>query len=361
MKNTPKKKGFTVAGLAEQLGLPYEGTGTVKITGCASLEKAQAGDLVFLSQKKFRQQLENSRASAALLQPDEDFNRLPVIRSPHPHQDFIRALHLFYRPYRPSPGIHPQAQVASTADVGDNVSIGAYSLIGDNAQIGDGTIIFPRVTLNPGVKLGRNCVIHSHVSIRENCRLGDRVILHDGAVLGADGFGYTRDDKGRHRKIPQIGRVVIHDDVEIGANTTIDRAALDETVIGKGTKIDNLVQIAHNVTIGENCVIMSQAGIAGSTKIGNNVIISGQVGIADHLHIGDNVILAAKTGVTGSIPADSIAAGYPHLDIRTWRKSWASIPRLFDLIRDFRKMKKRLDAIEKNQLEVNLIKSKIKN
>jgi UDP-3-O-[3-hydroxymyristoyl] glucosamine N-acyltransferase len=347
MKNMPESRSTTVAELADALGLEYEGDGSVKITGCASLERAKPGDLVFLTQKKYRPQLENSQASAALLPPGEDYKRAPVIRSSQPYQDFIRAVHLFYQPYRPPSGIHPQAQVASTAKLGKNVSVGAFSIIGDNVYVGDKTILFSQVWLSSGVRLGNNCVIHSHVSIRENCLLGDRVTVHDGAVLGSDGFGYVKDKKGRHQKVPQTGRVIIKDDVEIGANSTIDRAALDETVIGKGTKIDNLVQIAHNVKIGENCVIMSQVGIAGSSQLGNNVIVSGQVGIADHLNIGDNVILAAKTGVTNDIPAGSIVAGYPHLDIRTWRKSWASIPRLFDLIRDIRKIKKRLDELEK--------------
>lgn len=350
----PESPVFTVAELAGKLQLNYDGDGTAEISGCSSLENAQPGDLVFLSQNKYRRQLQNSKASAVLLPLDDNFNRIPVIRSSQPYHDFIRAVYLFYHPYRPQPGIHPQAQIAPTANLGKNVSVGAYSVIGDNVCIGDETLIFPHVTLISGTRLGKKCIIHSHVSIRENCQLGNNVIVHDGVVIGSDGFGYVPVKEGCHQKVPQTGRVVIQDDVEIGANTTIDRAALDETIIGKGTKIDNLVQIAHNVKIGKNCIIMSQVGIAGSSQLGNNVIVSGQVGIADHLHIGDNVILAAKTGVTNSISPDSIVAGYPHLDIKTWRKSWAAIPRLFDLIRDFRKIKKRLDTLEKINQKDNI-------
>lgn len=347
MKNTPESHSLTLATLAGKLEREYEGKGSIKITGFASLERAEPGDLSFLSHKKHRPLLENSRASAVLLPPGEDRGGIPAIRSHQPHHDFIRAVRMFYRPCRPRPGIHPRAHIAPTAVLGKNVSVGACSVIEDNVHIGDGTVIFSHVSLYPGVRLGKDCVIHSHVSVRENSCIGNNVIVHNGAVIGSDGFGYLQEEHGGHRKIPQTGRVIIQDDVEIGANTTIDRASLDETIIGKGTKIDNLVQIAHNVKIGDNCILMSQAGIAGSSRLGKNVIVSGQAGIADHLNIGDHVILAAKTGVTNDIPPHSIAAGYPHLDIKTWRKSWASIPRLFDLIREIRKMKKRLDEMEK--------------
>jgi len=347
MRNIPDAFLLTVAELARKLQRPYEGDGKVKITGWASLEQARPGDLVFLSKAKFRDRLEKTQASAALLPPGEKFGQRPVIRSPEPYHDFVRVVQMFYRPYRPRPGIHARAQVAETAQLGSDVTIGAYAVIGEDVRIGDGSVIFPHVSIFPGTRLGKKCILHSHAAIRENCLIGNRVIIHNGAVIGSDGFGYIKDSSGRHLKVPQTGRVIIHDDVEVGANSTVDRAALDDTVIGKGTKIDNLVQIAHNVIIGENCILMSQAGVAGSSRLGNNVIVSGQVGIADHLTIEDNVILAAKTGVTNDIPSGTIAAGYPHLEIRTWRKAWASIPRLFDLIRDIRKMKKRLDALEK--------------
>jgi UDP-3-O-[3-hydroxymyristoyl] glucosamine N-acyltransferase len=195
--------------------------------------------------------------------------------------------------------------------------------------------------------LGRGCTIHSHVSIREDSIIGNRVIIHNGSVIGSDGFGYIQDKRKAHVKIPQKGVVVIEDDVEIGANTTIDRAALGKTIIHRGTKIDNLVQIAHNVEIGSDVILVAQTGIAGSSKIGKKVIAGGQVGIGDHVEIGDNVIVAAKSGVTKSIPANSMVAGYPHLDIRVWRKAWVSIPQLYDLLKEMKKLKKKIEQLEK--------------
>jgi UDP-3-O-[3-hydroxymyristoyl] glucosamine N-acyltransferase len=222
------------------------------------------------------------------------------------------------------------------------------SVGGDDVEIGEGAIIFPLVSIYPRVRIGAGTVIHSQVSIREDVRLGDRVIIHNGVVIGADGFGYVPNPDGTHRKIPHKGTVVIEDDVEVGANSTIDRAALGETVIRRGAKIDNLVMIAHNVEIGSDTLLAGQVGIAGSSKVGNSVIMAGQVGVADHLQVGDKVIIAAKSGVGKSIPAGSfVAGGVPHLDIQEWRKLWASAPRLYDLIKDFKKLKARVEELEK--------------
>ncbi|MFC2158887.1 UDP-3-O-(3-hydroxymyristoyl)glucosamine N-acyltransferase, partial [Acidobacteriota bacterium] len=213
--------------------------------------------------------------------------------------------------------------------------------------IGDGVVIFPLAAIYPGAKIGGKSVIHSHVAVRENIQVGENVIIHNGAMIGSDGFGYLQDKEGRHIKIPQTGTVIIEDDVEIGANSCIDRAALESTIIKRGTKIDNLVQIAHNVEVGEDTILASQTGIAGSTKIGKKVITAGQVGIADHLTIGDQVIAAAKTGVTKSLPDKAFVSGSPHLNIQEWRKAWASIPKLFELIREVRKLRKRIEDLEK--------------
>ena len=199
------------------------------------------------------------------------------------------------------------------------------------------------------MKIGREVVIHSHVSIREEIQIGNRVIIHNGAVIGSDGFGYLQDKNRSHIKIPQIGRVIIEDDVEVGANTAIDRATLGETIIKKGTKIDNLVQIAHNVEIGPHSILAGQVGIAGSTKIGKNVIMGGQVGVGDHIKIEDRVIIAAKSGVTKDIPADSIVAGYPHMDIKDWRKSRALLPQLYDLSKEIKRLKKKIEELEQKK------------
>jgi UDP-3-O-[3-hydroxymyristoyl] glucosamine N-acyltransferase len=216
-------------------------------------------------------------------------------------------------------------------------------------EIGQGTVIYPLVVIYPRVRIGENCLIYSHVSIREDTVIGNRVILHNGSVVGSDGFGYEKLEAGSYLKIPQVGRVVIEDDVEVGANATIDRAALDETVVRKGTKIDNLVQVAHNVEIGENSILAALTGIAGSSKVGKNVILGGQVGVSDHVQIGDNVIAAAKSGITKSIPAGSFVSGSPHLDIRDWRKIWVLLPQLYDYVKEIKDLKKRVEELEKNK------------
>ena len=345
----PEKKSvpIQVSALAKLLDCPYKGKGTTLISGVSNLIEAEKGDIVFLAHRKFRSQLEQTKASAVIIPVDETFDRIPVIKSDKPQLSFIKAVEYFFQPHRPAPGIHSQAYVSPTAIVGKDVSIGAFAFIGDDVEIGNRAVIFPFVAMYPRTKVGRDCIIHSHVSIREESFIGNKVIIHNGAVIGSDGFGYIQDNRKTHVKIPQKGIVVIQDNVEIGANTTIDRASLGKTIIRKGTKIDNLVQIAHNVEIGSDVILVAQTGIAGSSKIGKKVIAGGQVGIADHVEIGDNVIMAAKSGVTKSIPANTMVAGYPHLDIRDWRKAWASIPQLYDLLKEIKKLKKKIEKLEK--------------
>jgi len=345
----PEKKSvpIRVSALAKLLDCPYKGKGTTLISGVSNLKEAEKGDIVFLAHRKFRSQLEQTKASAAIIPCDETFDRIPVIKSDSPQLSFIKVVEYFFHPHKPAPGIHSQAYVSPTAKVGKDVSIGAFAFIGDEVEIGNRTVIFPFVAMYPRTRIGRDCFIHSHVSIREESFIGNKVIIHNGAVIGSDGFGYIQDNRKTHVKIPQKGIVVIQDNVEIGANTTIDRASLGKTIIHKGTKIDNLVQIAHNVEIGSDVILIAQTGIAGSSKIGKNVIAGGQVGIADHVEIGDNVIMAAKSGVTKSIPANSMVAGIPHLDIRDWRKAWVSIPQLYDLLKEIKKLKKKIEKLEK--------------
>lgn len=349
MSNKPEKKPvpIEVAELARLLQCSYRGEGSKKIWGVASLKDAKEGDLVFLSHPKYRKQLQHTKASAAIVPPEEKFDRIPVLLSQTPQLTFIQAIAYFFKPLLPAPGIHPQAYVSPSAKVGKGVSIGAFACIGDNVEIGRESIIFPLAVVYPDTKIGRNCLIHSHTSLREGCQIGNRVIIHNGAVIGSEGFGYLPDKNKVRIKIPQTGRVIIEDDVEIGANTTIDRASLGETIIRKGTKIDNLVQVAHNVEIGPHAILAAQSGIAGSSIIGKNVIVAGQVGISDHITIGDNVIIAAKTGVTKDIPAQSTVAGIPHLDIREWRKVWASIPQLYEWLKEIKKLKKRVEELER--------------
>jgi UDP-3-O-[3-hydroxymyristoyl] glucosamine N-acyltransferase len=338
---------ITVEELARYLNCGFEGDGNTNIHGISSLEGAKKGDLVFCQNPKYRGLLEKTNASAAIVPIAEKFDKIPTIKSKHPYVSFIKALELFYAPYRPEPGIHPQALISPSATIGKDVAIGAFVFIDDDVEIGDGSILFPLVSVYPRVKIGTKVVCHSFVSIREDSRIGNRVILHNGVVIGSDGFGFQKAEDGSHIKIPQKGTVIIEEDVEIGANTTIDRAALGETVIKRGTKIDNLVQVAHSVEIGPDSILAAQTGIAGSSKVGKNFIAGGQVGIPDHITIGDDVIIAAKSGITKNLPSGSLVSGSPHLDIRVWRKAWAAIPQLYDLIREFRKLRKRLEELEK--------------
>jgi len=352
MKNLHKSrpKSITVKELAKFLNCRFEGDGNTKILGVSSLEQAKKGDLIFCQDPKFRDLLEKTTASAAIVPIEEKFDRIPTLHSEQPYVSFIKALEMFYTPYRPEPGIHPQALVSPSAKIGKDVAISAFVFVDDDVEIGDGSVLFPMVSVYPKVKIGKQVVCHSSVSIREDCRIGNRVILHNGVVIGSDGFGFQKAKDGSYIKIPQKGIVIIEDDVEIGANTTVDRAALGETIIKKGTKIDNLVQVAHNVEIGPDSILVAQTGIGGSSKIGKNFIAGGQVGIPDHITIGDDVIIAAKSGITKDLPTGSFVSGSPHLDIRVWRKAWAAIPQLYDLFREFRKLKKRVEELE-NKLE----------
>jgi len=337
----------TVRELAERLGCPWEGDGSVEIRGVASIEAAGPGDLVFAEKPKFISGLASSAASAVILPPDAAFERIPVIRAAHPHLAFVRATALFFRPHRPDPGVHPTAVIAPSARIAEDAAIGAYCVVGDRAEIGAGTVLFPLVAVYPRARIGEACVLHSHVSVREDVRLGNRIVVHNGCVLGADGFGYLRDEAGAPVKIPQKGTLVVEDDVEIGPNTIVDRAALGETVVRRGAKLDALVMVAHNCQVGEGAILMAQAGVAGSSKVGRNAFLCGQAGIADHLDVGDGAIVAAKTGVTGNVKAGAIVSGSPHLDIRDWRRFWAAAPQLYDLVKEFKRLKARVEELEK--------------
>lgn len=336
-----------VKDLAARLECPFEGDGGAEITGVAAPDTASAGDLVYIAKDKLLPLLEATRASAVILAPGVAFGRLPVIRSPHPQMAFVRAAGILCPPASPAAGVHPTAVVSPSARLGERVSIGPLCVIGDDVEIGAGTVLHPHVTIYPGATIGPDCVLHSGVHLRQGVRIGARVILHNGVVIGADGFGYLQAEDGSHVKIPQLGTVIIEDDVEVGANSTIDRAALGATIVRRGAKIDNLVIVAHNVEIGENAVLVAQVGVAGSAKVGRGAILSGQVGVPDHVTIGDGAIVAAKTGVTGNIPAGGFVSGSPHLDIRVWRKFWASAPRLYDMVKELKRLQARVDALEK--------------
>ena len=351
MKNSHEDRNtvLTVAELSGLLNCPFRGDEKTVIRGISGLENAVKGDLTFFSDKKLRPLLDITKASAVILPPDVLSDRIPALVSKTPYLTFIKAVSLFFAPFRPQPGIHPTSYVSPSAIIGKNVSIGALSHIGDGVEIGDDTVIFHLVAVYPEVKIGFGSIIHANVSLRENIRIGNNVIIHNGAVIGSDGFGYQQTGNGQNIKIPQTGTVIIEDNVEVGANSCIDRAALGETIIKRGTKIDNLVQVAHNVEIGPDSILVSQTGIAGSTRLGERVVTGGQVGISDHLTIGNHVIAAAQTGISKNLPDGAFVSGSPASNIQDWKKACASIPHLYELLRDVRKLKKRVEELEKKE------------
>jgi UDP-3-O-[3-hydroxymyristoyl] glucosamine N-acyltransferase len=258
---------------------------------------------------------------------------------------FAKVVNLFSKEAQKHPtGIHKHALVSSKAKVGKNVAIGAFAIIEDGANIGDNTIIYGGCYVGHGTKIGKDCLIYPQVCIRERLEIGNRVIIHSGTVIGSDGFGFA-NVRGVQHKIPQIGTVLIEDDVEIGANVTIDRARFDKTIIGKGTKIDNLVQIAHNVIAGENCIIVAQAGVSGSTVLGKNVTLAGQAGLVGHITVGDNAIVAAQGGVTKSVPANTMVSGYPAKPHDVAKKINACVQNLPNLYKKIRELEKRLEEL----------------
>lgn len=287
------------------------GNTDVLITGISGIKEALPGDITFLANSKYFPLLKTTKASAVITSKEIDFKLKPCIRTDNPSLAFAKVVTLLsdYKAKHPQ-GIHPTAIISSKAKLGQNLSIGPYTVIEDDVVIGDNTIIYASCYIGQNTQIGNNCLIYPNVTLREKIKLGNNIIVHSGTVIGSDGFGFANVDEIQE-KIPQIGTVILEDNVEIGANVTIDRARFDKTIIGKGTKIDNLVQIAHNVVTGKNCIIVAQAGISGSTELGDKVIIAGQAGLVGHIKIGNNTVIAAQAGVTKSFPANVIVSGYP--------------------------------------------------
>jgi UDP-3-O-[3-hydroxymyristoyl] glucosamine N-acyltransferase len=331
--------------LAERLACRLEGDGEIEIVRVAGIQDAGPGDLTFVANPKYLAALAATRASAVLLRDDAPTPAVAVLRAADPYLAFARAVGLFAPSWKPAPGVHAMAAVARDATLGAEVSIAAFVAIGEGATIGDRTIVYPNVTIGPGARIGADCIIHSNVAIRERVTIGDRVILQNGVVVGGDGYGFVRRGDGTHEQIPQVAAVVIEDDVELGANTTVDRPAVGETRIKAGTKIDNLVQIAHGVTVGCNVLMAAQVGIAGSTEIGDDVMFGGQVGVGGHLTIGRGVVAVGQSGITNSVDPGAMVAGYPAIDAREWRRAAAVFRRLPEL-------KKRIEELEARLAEL---------
>ena len=332
--------------LAVALGCRLEGDGEVEITGVRGMEQAGPNDLTFLANPKYAHKVKDTRAAAILVQASVSGQAIVSVVSENPYHDFARALALFYQAPRPPAGIHPQAAVAPSAVVGEGASIGAFAVVGERVRIGRNAILHPHAVIYEGAEIGDDFTAHSHAVVREFCRVGDRVILQNGVVVGGDGFGFAKTKEGRHFKIVQSGITVIEDDVEIQANTSIDRATMGETRVKRGAKIDSLVQVGHACVIGEDNIICSQVGLAGSSVLGKNVLLAGQAGISGHLTIHDNAVVYAQAGIGGDIAAGDVVAGSPHFDARTWRRAVAAFPKLPDLVRAVRQLGKRLALLE---------------
>jgi UDP-3-O-[3-hydroxymyristoyl] glucosamine N-acyltransferase len=331
--------------LADQLGCTLRGDGAIEVVRVAGIEDSGPGDLTFVANPRYAKRLATTRASAVIVSPETD-TALPSLLSANPYLAFARAVALLHPDALPGPGVHPLAVVDASAELGEGVHVGPLAVVGPRVKIGARSVVHAHAVLYPEVVIGRDCLVHSGVQVRERCRLGDRVILQNGAVIGADGFGFARDDEGRYHKIPQRGIVVIEDDVEVGALCAIDRAALGETRVGRGTKIDNLVQVGHSVTIGRDTVLAGQVGIAGSTRVGDRVTLAGQVGVAGHLSIGDGVVATAQTGIPSSVEAGTVVSGYPAIDNREWLKASAVFARLPELQKRVRELERKLADLE---------------
>lgn len=325
------------------------GDENLEIIAAAGLDLAQEGEISFLANPKYTPQINETKASAIFLNNNVKIERtdIAVLRAKDAYAAYTRALRLFHPETEIIASIHPTAVIDKTAKVAENVEIMANVVVGKNCEIAENVKLFPNVTIYDGVKIGKGSVLHSGVSVRENCEIGENCIVHNNTTIGSDGFGYAKDEEKHWLKIPQVGRVVLENDVEIGANSAIDCASVGETRIKSGAKIDNLVQIGHSCTIEEDALICSQTGLAGSSVIGKRVILAGQVGIAGHLKIGDDAVVTAKSATSHDIEPGKIISGIPAFDNREWLRSTAAYRRLGEMAKTIRDLEKRLAKLEK--------------
>lgn len=338
----------TLKELAQLIGGDWKGPEDLKIRGLAPIQDAGPDDITFVARPKFAKQIDSSRAGAFIVSPDLAQTSRPLIITANPYLGYAKIAEVFAPPLRRWPGISDQACLGANCRLGDEVSIAPFVWIGDNVTLGDQVTLFPGVVIGHGVTIGADSRLYANVTVGDGCTIGNRVIIHSGTVIGADGFGFAPDGETFY-KIPQLGAVVIGDEVEIGANCTIDRGALGDTRIGRGVKIDNLVMVAHNVVIGDNTVIVAQVGISGSTQIGRNVILAGQVGIVGHISIGDRVQIGAKSGVPNSVPAGQVVMGspvLPHKDYLRLQAVQKKLPEMYERLKALEKQVAALEAAE---------------
>jgi UDP-3-O-[3-hydroxymyristoyl] glucosamine N-acyltransferase len=337
---------YTLEQLAELLGAAVAGNPGTQISGVATIETAGPGEITFLANLKYAPKVKSTKASAVIAAEPIQGVTASTLVSKNPYYDFARTLELYYQPPKPAPGIHATAAIAASATIGANASIGAYAVIGENTRIGSNAVLYPHAVVYPGCTIGDDFTAHTHVSVREYCRIGNRVTLHNGVVIGGDGFGFARDNDGRQYKIPQSGITVLEDDVEIQTLTSVDRATLGETRIRRGAKIDSLCQIGHACVVGEDNIICGQTGLAGSTVLEENVIMAGQTGSSGHLTVHKNAIVWAQSGVGHDVPEGAIVSGSPAFDSRDWLRATSAFARLPELLRTVRALERRLSELE---------------
>lgn len=331
-----------LADIAQRLGCELRGDGEILIAGVTSLDQAGPADLTFVANRKYFAKVAQTKAAAVILSHTDPEVGIPSLRTTNPYLAFARALELFYPPAVPPEGIHPTAVVSPRARIGAHASVGPYAVIGDGVVMGDHARVFAHVVIYPRVRIGHHFTAHAGVVIREGTEIGDRVTLQSGVVIGGDGFGYVPLPDGTAYKIPQTGIVVLEDDVEVGANTTIDRATVGKTVIRRGAKIDNLVMVAHGCDVGEGVLLAAQVGLSGSTVLEAGVRMGGQVGTAGHLTVGRNTMVAAQSGIPSDVPPNSVIGGYPAVDILSWRRYSAALPKLPAILRRLRRIERML-------------------
>ncbi|MHB8539488.1 MAG: UDP-3-O-(3-hydroxymyristoyl)glucosamine N-acyltransferase [Candidatus Acidiferrales bacterium] len=331
--------------IAARLQCALEGDPQIEITGVAGIEDAEPGQITFLANRRYRSAVSKTRASAIIAPQNEKGLSLPSLRAADPYLAFAHAIELFHEAPRYAPGIHPTAVISKAATIGPNAHIGPYCFVDDDVILGANAVLHSFVSLYRGARIGDNFFAHSHVSVRERCQIGDRVILQNGVVIGGDGFGFAHQPDGRWYKIQQSGITIIGDDVEIQANSAVDRATVGETKIGRGTKLDNLVQVGHACTIGEDTLLCGQVGLAGSTGVGNRCILAGQAACAGHLHMGDGAILTAQSAVSHDIPAGATYSGSPGIENKIWLRSVAIFNRLPELQKTVRDLEREVQSL----------------
>jgi len=338
--------------IAQMLGCRLEGSPDVEIVGVAGIEYAGPGQITFLANRRYFSLLKTTRASAVLIEEGVSMDReaamppLAALRSANPYLAFAHAIELFYRPPRYAPGIHPTAVIAKNARIGEGAHVGPYCFIEEDVEIGRNAVLHSFVTIYRGAKIGDSFFAHAHAIVREYCRIGHRVILQNGVVIGGDGFGFAKQQDGAWYKMQQSGPAVLEDDVEVQANSCVDRATIGETRVGRGAKLDDLVLVGHASQVGPDAMLCGQVGLAGSTKIGSHCILAGQVGTAGHLTVGDDTVITAQSGVPNDVPPRALYSGYPSIENRQWLKNMAALNRLPELQKRVRELELEVERLK---------------